>query len=116
LAYYVCPHGDAAPDARCQFNALAESNRQFSAETVSWVKETFGERSRRAAGVSKNLGIQGLTVGRVALGVKARILVFSIADSVLLKPLPSRDADRVFTAWNIPPPRMNLGFDQLPMI
>ena len=66
-------------------------------------------------GLRKNLGFTTLTVGILALGMGASIAVFSIVNTVLLKPLPFPDADRVFTVWDVPPPQMNLGFDETPM-
>jgi putative ABC transport system permease protein len=45
----------------------------------------------------------------------ASIAVFSIVDSVLLKPLPFPDAERVFTIWDTSPAQMNLGFAELPL-
>jgi putative ABC transport system permease protein len=66
-------------------------------------------------GLRKNLGFTTLTVGILALGMGASIAVFSIVNSVLLKPLPFPDADSVFTVWNVPPAQMKLGFDDLPL-
>jgi putative ABC transport system permease protein len=63
----------------------------------------------------KNLGFTGLSVGLLALGMGASIAVFSIVNSVLLKPLPFPDAERVFTVWDAPPAQMNLGFDETPL-
>jgi predicted permease len=62
-----------------------------------------------------NLGFSTLTVGILALGMGASIAVFAIVNAVLLRPLPFPDADRVFAVWQIPPPQMNLGFDELPL-
>jgi len=66
-------------------------------------------------GLRKNLGFTTLTVGILALGMGASIAVFSIVNSVLLRPLPFPDAERIFTVWDVPPPQMNLGFDETPM-
>ena len=63
----------------------------------------------------KNLGFTFLTIGILALGMGASIAVFSIVNSVLLKPLPFPDANRVFTIWDVPPPQMNLGFEEIPL-
>src|SRR5271167_4126696 len=63
----------------------------------------------------KNSGFTTLTVGLLALGMGASIAVFSIVDSVLLKPLPFPDAERVFAIWDAPPAQMNLGFDEVPL-
>src|SRR5271170_4886966 len=62
-----------------------------------------------------NSGFTTLTVGLLALGMGASIAVFSIIDSVLLRPLPFPDADRVFVIWDVPPSQMNLGFSEVPL-
>jgi putative ABC transport system permease protein len=66
-------------------------------------------------GLRKSAGFTALTVGILALGMGASIAVFSIVNTVLLKPLPFPAAERVFTVWDVPPPQMNLGFDETPL-
>jgi putative ABC transport system permease protein len=51
----------------------------------------------------------------LALGLGASTAIFSIVDAVLLKPLPFPDSQRIFTVWDVPPPQMRLGFDEIPM-
>jgi len=76
----------------------------------------FWKETRGALrGLGRNLGFTTLTVGILGLGMGASIAVFSIVNSVLLKPLPFPDADRVFAIWDVPPPQMNLGFGELPL-
>jgi predicted permease len=63
----------------------------------------------------RNLAFTCLTVSILALGMGASIAVFAIVNTVLLKPLPFPGEERIFTAWDVPPPQMNLGFDELPL-
>src|SRR5271170_6843151 len=63
----------------------------------------------------KNSGFTTLTVGLLALGMGASIAVFSLVDSVLLKPLPFPDAERVFAIGDAPPAQMNLVLDEVPL-
>lgn len=44
-----------------------------------------------------------LTVVSLATGMGAVTLVFSIVDSVLLRPLPYQDSDRLVFVWSVPP-------------
>lgn len=62
-----------------------------------------------------NPGFSALTISILALGMGASIAVFSIVDAVLLRPLPYPEAQRIFTVWDVPPPQMKLGFDEVPM-
>ncbi|HEX2095287.1 MAG TPA: ABC transporter permease [Longimicrobiaceae bacterium] len=44
-------------------------------------------------------GFTAVTVMTLALGIGATTAIFSLVDTVLLRPLPYRDADRIVTLW-----------------
>jgi putative ABC transport system permease protein len=46
-------------------------------------------------------GFAAVTILVLALGVGASTTVFSIVDSVLMRPLPYRDPDRLMTLWDV---------------
>ena len=60
-------------------------------------------------GLRRNPSLTVLGTTMLSLGMGASIVVFSIFQSALLKPLPFRDADRLLTIWET---RLDRGMDQ----
>src|SRR5882672_9330066 len=53
----------------------------------------------------KAKGFTAVAVATIALGVGANTAVFSVVDAVLLRPLPFKDADRIYTLTGSNPKR-----------
>jgi len=52
---------------------------------------------------AKNPGFASVTILTLAIGIGANTAMFSIVDSVLLRPLPFRDSARLVVVWEKPP-------------
>jgi predicted permease len=69
----------------------------------------YGLRIHRNAPASSILSL--LTI---AVGIGASIAVFSVVNTVLLRPLPYKDYERIVIPWRLAPPGLNLGYDEIP--
>lgn len=48
----------------------------------------------------KNPGLSALSITTLALGIGTSTVIFSVVDSVLLRPLPYKNADEIVMVWN----------------
>lgn len=62
----------------------------------------------------KNPGFALIAILTLALGVGASASVFSVVNTILLKPLPYPSADRLVFPWLVAPPGVNLGSEYFP--
>ncbi len=53
--------------------------------------------------VAKNPGFSLITILTLAIGIGANTAMFSVVDSILLRPLPYPDSDRLVVVWEKPP-------------
>jgi predicted permease len=67
------------------------------------------QASRRLA---RTPGFTGIAVVTLALGIGATTAIFTVVDSVLVRPLPYPDSERLVGLWHTAP---GLGFDQVNM-
>src|SRR5690242_4162505 len=69
----------------------------------------YSEVRQSLRGLRRNPSLTVIGTGMLALGMGASIVVFSIFQSALLKPLPFRDTDRLLSVWET---RLDRGLDQ----
>ncbi len=63
---------------------------------------------------AKTRGFTALAMLTLALGIGSSTAVFSLIDAILLRPLPYPHAERIVLPWRMPPPGVNLGFEEFP--
>src|SRR6202050_4205081 len=54
-------------------------------------------------GLAKSPGFTAVALLSLAIGISANTSIFSIVDTLLLRPLPYKDADRLVILWNRSP-------------
>lgn len=50
----------------------------------------------------------------IAVGIGASVTVFSVVNSILLKPLPYREPERIVMPLRLAPPGLNIGYKEIP--
>ena len=62
----------------------------------------------------RNPGFSAAAMLTLALGIGASSAVFSVVDSILLKPLPYPEAQRIVIPWRVAPAQLNIGYEEIP--
>ena len=55
--------------------------------------------------VAEGSGIYRVAVIVLALGIGANTAIFSVVNSILLRPLPFQDPEHLVQVWHVPPPK-----------
>lgn len=97
---------EAERRARQEFGTLDlakdECRDQRSAE---WLSHIFRDLRHACRSLRKSPGFAAAVIATLALGVGANTAIFSLIDSVLLKPLPYPAPDRIFSVETVLPRR-----------
>ena len=84
-------------------------HRSIRSVIVSWLRQPFssnplGQDLRYAIrAFRKNPGFAAAAILSLAIGIGANTALFSVANALLLRPLPYKDADRLVILWNRSP-------------
>src|SRR5882724_6242172 len=73
-----------------------------------WQDFKFGIRT-----LLKNRGFTIVAIAVLALGIGANSAIFSVVNSILFRPLPFKEPDRLVSVWEVNP-SLKLGFDKFP--
>jgi putative ABC transport system permease protein len=71
----------------------------YRMNTVGMLETIWQDAKYAARGLRKSPGFAFFAVAVLALGIAANTAIFSIADAVLLRPLPYRDATHLMMVW-----------------
>src|SRR6478736_3230026 len=107
--------GQSAEEARAaalrQFGNTAQQRElTFETDVFGWIATISQDLRYAARLLRKNPGFSGFAILAIALGIGATTLMFSVVNSLLLEPLPYKDANRLFMVWNKIPQEGRISF------
>ena len=75
--------------------------------SVRWMENLLRDFRYGVASLARDPVFAAVTIGLLALGIGANSAMFSIVDTVLLKPLPFPAPERMVRVWETPPGQIN---------
>ncbi|MEP7363858.1 MAG: ABC transporter permease [Acidobacteriota bacterium] len=98
------PPEEARRLARLQFGSVASTKESYRDQRGLPALDTIAQDLRYAfRGIRKNPGFAAIALLSLTVGIGANTAIFSIVNSVLLKPLPFYEPHRVFAALEVIP-------------
>jgi predicted permease len=95
-------------------NVLAAEERFYESSRWIWLDSIARDLRYAWRKLAQNPGFAAVAILTLAVGIGAATAIFSVADTVLLRPLPYRDADRLVSVDEIVPKWSHL-FPVLPV-
>ncbi len=95
---------EARREARRTFGGIEQMKEDHRDQrSVQWVENLLRDLRYGIASLARDPGFAAVTIGLLALGIGANTAMFSIVDTVLLKPLPFLEPERMVRVWEAPP-------------
>src|SRR3954471_14839251 len=92
--------GEARRAAAVRFGSSDSAKEQVRSRwTVAFLEHTRQDVIYGFRGLRRNPGFATTAILSLALGVGAAIAIFTVADGLLLRPLPYRDPNRLVMVW-----------------
>ena len=94
------PPKEAQRAARIELGGIEQVKEQVREQRIgSWLHSVLSDCRYGLRQIRKNLGFTAVAVLTLALGIGANTAVFSVVESVLLRPLPFPSSKRLFAIW-----------------
>ncbi len=96
---------EARRAARLSFGGIEQIKEAHrDRRSFRWIEALLSDLRYGIASMLRTPGFTAVVAGVLALGTGANVAMFSVADAVLLKPIPFERADRIVRVWEAPRP------------
>jgi len=98
----------ALREARLKFGGVHQTKESVrDGWTVLALETTWRDLHYAIRGLRGNPGFAAAAILSLALGIGASVAIFTLADNLLLRPLPYREPGRLMMVWEVSPPGNN---------
>ncbi|MCI0389924.1 MAG: ABC transporter permease [Acidobacteria bacterium] len=95
---------EAQRAARLKFGGVAQVKEAYRDKSrLRWIEDLWQDLRYGARLLLKQPGFTAIAIITLALGIGANTAIFSVANTILLQPLPIKDADRIFDVHSYVP-------------
>ena len=95
---------EAWREARLKFGGIDRASEAMrEGATIMTLETTWRDLRYAIRGLRRNPGFAATAIVSLGLGIGASVAIFTLADSLLLRPLPYRDPGRLTMVWEMSP-------------
>lgn len=95
-------------EARLKFGGVDQTKESMrEGATIMTLETTWRDLRYAIRGLRGNPGFAATAILSLALGIGASVAIFTLADNLLLRPLPYREPGRLTMVWEVSPPGNN---------
>ena len=84
------------------------------ARGVAWLETSLSDVAYALRLLRKDRAFGAIAIATLTLAIGASTAVFSVVNTILLKPLPYPHAEQIVLPWRLAPRGVNVGFEDLP--